>query len=389
VVVRNNRADRFGGGLFQAGCDIGLERKGLCWVGGIAEKVGSSYILSFEANTAGAAGGAVFTTCHSLGVCETVLRKTVGLPVLSGGGGTILSFLSNNAMGYGDDVASAPTGLVLSGTYATAYVPGQTSLDVSFSFLDGKGQSVGGTAERPISHMVQILILPVSADCTTFASCERLKLQSTESFLSRGDAILTSLKEDFVAPPLRYCQIGEPHVLIRVYVISSVQLDAPADLPTLQKTIKVDCHPCEPGWTRQETNDGLWTCVRCDKKQYIIDPNANECQPCAVGAVCEDGKFQPVSPADSVWNSSADGVYRIATCPPGFVLIRDEADPVSDRCVPCAPDTYSVEEAVFGERLWDRSVENYNQYCHPCPRSRAMCGGANDVRPLAGAPLMP
>ena len=373
----------------QAGCDIGLERKGLCWVGGIAEKVASSFILSFEANLAGAAGGAVFSSCHSLGICEMVLRKTVGLPVLSGGGGTILSFLSNKAMGYGDDIASAPTGLVLSGTYATAYVPGQSSLDVSFSLLDGKGQIVGGTTERPISHMVQILILPVSADCTTFASCERLKLQSTESFLSKGDAILTSLKEDFVAPPLRYCQIGVPDVLIRLYVISSAQLDAPADLPTLQKTIKVDCHPCEPGWTRQETSDGLWTCVRCDKKQYIIDPNANECQPCAVGAVCEDGKFQPVNPADSVWNSTADGVYRIVKCPPGFVLIRDEADPVSDRCVPCAPDTYSVEEAVFGERLWDRSVENYNQYCHPCPRSRAMCGGANDVRPLAGAPLMP
>jgi len=357
-------------------------------VGGIAEKVASSFILSFEANTAGTAGGAVYSSCHSLGVCETVLRKTVGLPVLSGGGGKILSFLSNKAMGYGDDVASAPTDLILSGTSVTAYVPGQTSLDVSFSFLDGKGQSVGGTAEQAISHMVQILILPVGADCTTFASCERFKLQSTESFLSRGDAIWTSLKEDFVSAPLRYCRIGEPFVLIRIYVISSAQLDAPADLPTLQKTIKVDCLLCQPGWTRQERSDGLWTCVRCDKKQYIIDPNANECQPCAVGALCEDGKFQPVNPTDSVWNSTADGVYRIARCPPGFVLIRDEADPVSDRCVPCAPDTYSVEEAVFGERLWDRSVENYNQYCHPCPRSRAMCGGANDVRPLAGAPLV-
>ena len=71
---------------------------------------------------------AEFSTCHSLGVCETVLRKTFGLPVLSGGGGKILSFLSNKAMGYGDDVASAPTDLILSGTSVTAYVPGQTSL---------------------------------------------------------------------------------------------------------------------------------------------------------------------------------------------------------------------------------------------------------------------
>jgi len=108
-------------------------------------------------------------------------------------------------------------------------------------------------------------------------------------------------------------------------------------------------------------------------------------QECPSGALCQDGSFTPVDPPTSVWNSTSDGFYRITRCPRGYVLIRDEAEPVSDRCVPCAADTYSVEEAVFGERLWDRSVENYNQHCHPCPRSRAMCGGANDVRPLAGA----
>ena len=247
---------------------------------------------------------------------------------------------------------------------------------------------MGGTSEQPVSHMVQLLVLPVSAvDCNKFASCERLKLQSTESFLSRGDASWTSLKEDFVAAPLRYCQIGEPHVLIRIFVSPGALLDAPADLPTLQQTIKVGCRPCKAGWKRQETSDGLWTCVRCDKKQYIIDPNTHQCRACPGGARCEFGGFTPVNPSDSVWNSTSDGVYRITKCPAGFVLIRDENEPVLDRCVACAADTYSVEEAVFGEKLWDRSVENYNQYCHPCPRARAMCSGANDLRPLAGAPF--
>jgi hypothetical protein len=50
---------------------------------------------------------------------------------------------------------------------------------------------------------------------------------------------------------------------------------------------------------------------------------------------------------------------------------KGRTEPTSDRCVACAPDTYSVEEAVFGEKLWDHSVENYNKYCHACARSRA------------------
>ena len=168
---------------------------------------------------------------------------------------------------------------------------------------------------------------------------------------------------------------------------TSSLLDAPSDWALLQQTVTVSCKPCIPGWTRRETSGGLWTCVRCDKKQYIIDPNAHTCAACPAGAICEDGAFIPVNPADSVWNKTSNGVYRITSCPAGYVLIRDENSPVLDRCVACAPDTYSVEEAVFGEQLWDLSVENYNQYCRPCPRSRARCSGTNDVRPIAGALL--
>ena len=124
--------------------------------------------------------------------------------------------------------------------------------------------------------------------------------------------------------------------------------------------------------------------MKCSRDEYVVDPKKGSCQPCPAGATCLDGAFTPSDPADSVWNSTSNGVMRITRCPAGFVLIRDQADPISDRCVACAPDTYSVEEAVFGEQLWDSSVENYNQYCLPCPRSRATCSGADDIRPLAG-----
>jgi hypothetical protein len=162
-----------------------------------------------------------------------------------------------------------------------------------------------------------------------------------------------------------------------------------SDLMTLQTSATVACLPCVPGWQRVEIFTaefpaGLWTCRACEKNQYIIDPNRDLCQQCAAGAQCTDGAFAPNDPADSVWNST-DGIYRITKCPPGYVLIRDEAEPVSDRCIPCSPDTYSVEAAVFGEKLWDSSVGNFNQYCHTCPRSRAMCSGGNDLRPIAGA----
>ena len=64
LVVRDNRASRHGGGLYQDGCDMGLEEKELCWVGGTAVQASASFALSFEGNSAGGSGGAIFTACH-------------------------------------------------------------------------------------------------------------------------------------------------------------------------------------------------------------------------------------------------------------------------------------------------------------------------------------
>ena len=138
--VRGNRAGRYGGGVFQRGCDMGLDEKGICFIGGTSAEASDAFILSFEDNSAEASGGSAHTTCWTLGVCEKVLKSLVALPNPGGDARKILFFHANTAAGYGSDVASAPSAITVSGEPATAYVPGQTSLDVTFSMLDSMGQ---------------------------------------------------------------------------------------------------------------------------------------------------------------------------------------------------------------------------------------------------------
>lgn len=277
VAFRSNRAGRHGGGLFQQDCDEGIKQKGLCWVGGISDQASSSFIVSFEANIAGGAGGSIYTTCFSLDICQEVTKMSIGLPTSSKG--KVLSFLSNEAGGYGEDLATAPSDLVL-GASQRNYVPGKTMLDVTFFMLDATGQVVVGSELQPISHMVHLHVLPATADCTTVYSCDLLRLQTPIYFLSNGKQKMTSTRDFNHNVPLMYCPLGaKSSVDIRLFVSPSSLLDAPSDLVSLQKTITVSCSPCEPGWTKV-TDGQLWTCTQCDLSEYIIDPNIFGCQPC-------------------------------------------------------------------------------------------------------------
>ena len=317
-------------------------------------------------------------------MCERVADKTIGLPNLSGTAVKLFNLVSNTAAGFGSDFASAPRSLVVA-QFATSYVPGKDSLNVSFSLLDSLQQQVVGSAESSISHLIQVLVLPVDSKCDSFESCELLKLQPPQPYLSSGTKMTTSLVDDFdFSIPLKFCQVGVQEVAIRLFAMASPMLDAPPDLPTLQKTVTASCLPCGAGWSRV-TEGGLWTCRKCEMSNYIIDPNRHDCQPCPEGALCDGSQLYP-KVKGSEWDSDAStGVYRLSRCPPGYVLIRDESVAFLDRCVACPPDTYSVVEAIYGQRLWTRLVENYlNNTCHPCPRRAAMCGGADNLRPLPG-----
>ena len=141
----------------------------------------ASFSLSFQANSAGGYGGAIATTCWTLAKCKSAMTLGLGLPI-SHGGANLLSFEANMAGGYGSDIATAPSELVL-GELAPVlgerlYVPGSTLLNVTFSMLDSMRQILRGSTENPISHMVQLLVLPRDTACDTFESCEQIKLQA-------------------------------------------------------------------------------------------------------------------------------------------------------------------------------------------------------------------
>lgn len=123
-------------------------------MGGLSDQASASLILSFEANSAGGAGGAVYTTCYSFGICQEAATKTIGLPASSGNIGRSLTFLLNTGLGYGPDIATAPAELVLKARTQQYYVPGSTNFDITFTLRDSQGQIVVGRDETPISHMV-------------------------------------------------------------------------------------------------------------------------------------------------------------------------------------------------------------------------------------------
>jgi len=90
-----------------------------------------------------------------------------------------ISFGSNAAAGYGADVATAPSELIIIDQQGELrYVPGQSIIDVTLQLVDSQGQVVVGSEHAGISHMLQLLVLPSKADCSTFASCELQKLQA-------------------------------------------------------------------------------------------------------------------------------------------------------------------------------------------------------------------
>jgi len=178
LVVTSNRAGQYGGGLYLQDCDVGFAQKKLCWIGGIDASTSASYLMSFEGNRAGAAGGGIYTSCFSLGKCQEVMNRTLGLPMASGRRVKMLSLVENVAGGFGNDVATAPATITVV-SHGQGYVPGQTSIDITFSLFDAQGRIVVGSPSMPIAHQVQLLVLPVDAICSTFEACERMKMQPT------------------------------------------------------------------------------------------------------------------------------------------------------------------------------------------------------------------
>ena len=162
--------------------------------------------------------GAIYTSCYSLGFCTQAMKMMIGIPTAIRSRREMISLVDNNAEGYGKDVATAPAKVrIVSG--GQQHIPGKTPLDFTFSLFDALGAPVRGSALLPVEHLVQLLVLPVQAVCSTFAICERLKIQPAESFLSSGEKETTSILLDYHHTIfLKYCQIGVSHVRFRLFL---------------------------------------------------------------------------------------------------------------------------------------------------------------------------
>ena len=79
-------------------------------------------------------------------------------------------------------------------------------------------------------------------------------------------------------------------------------------------------------------------CRTCERGQYVLDPDADPCRDCPVGAAC-NGSAATGLVAGSDW-VQVGRVVRLARCPPGHILVRDEAAPGLDQCVMCPPGTH-------------------------------------------------
>ena len=210
---------------------------------------------------------------------------TLGMPLAAGSSAEVISLLENTADGFGSDVATAPAKVSVV-SLRKEYVPGKTPLDITFSLADAQGSNIVGSAATPISHVVLLLALPVDALCTTFADCQRLQLQPTESYYSSGAQATTSIESRGI--PIRYCQMSVRDVQLRLFLSTGTtkrfhsasvrqtmeqrhtQESETADvffLPNEQETI----------WTSRARRDPI--CSRCRRAQgwrvFRVSPGGN------------------------------------------------------------------------------------------------------------------
>eukprot|EP00961_Rhodomonas_salina_P166766 2247463-Rhodomonas_salina.2 len=115
----------------------------------------------------------------------------------------------------------------------------------------------------------------------------------------------------------------------------------------------------------------------------VCDPR--ECQPCPAGLACQGGRLEP-EVAGSEWEEvrgAGSHYLRLAACPPGHVLVRNEEVPQLDQCIACPPGYYHTRRAVFGHSLTVRNAEDAAGECLPC-ETGATCPGGRALEPQAG-----
>ena len=372
VTFRNNRAIKgSGGAVYEAGCNSGLDGHGVCFFSGMSLDSGSAIVV-FEGNYAKVSGGAVYTDCDVLLPTCTKLMTTVRLGVPGAYGRNY--FRANAAGGYGSDVATAPSRLVMPNRSATAYVPGQDSVDLTLQLLDGLGTVVNGDG---LPYVITMLL------CQT-ADCSLSNALRTPTFFALDVNQVRTTGTTLVCP-------DRSDVYAFFYLTGTTAT-------RLQQTLRLQCLPCRAGQERVQTTN-IWRCDSCLATQYIVDPNHNACRKCPSGAKCDGSGL--VGLDGSGWQILGD-LYRIVSCPAGYIVIRDNSSdcvsvagvecktgPEFDHCFRCpgspAPGRFSFLGAAYPGPLVSITEDLVStSQCRPCPRGANCELGGNSVVPTPG-----
>eukprot|EP00281_Chroomonas_sp_CCMP1168_P014689 CAMPEP_0206216106 /NCGR_PEP_ID=MMETSP0047_2-20121206/2546_1 /ASSEMBLY_ACC=CAM_ASM_000192 /TAXON_ID=195065 /ORGANISM="Chroomonas mesostigmatica_cf, Strain CCMP1168" /LENGTH=304 /DNA_ID=CAMNT_0053638435 /DNA_START=170 /DNA_END=1081 /DNA_ORIENTATION=+ len=162
-------------------------------------------------------------------------------------------------------------------------------------------------------------------------------------------------------------------------------------------TFRLNRRPCPPGTSYVLD---LASCRFCRRLlEYAIDPDQDECQPIPTGvsyyyttypgityySFTSQGSGVVSKVPGAIW--SLNGIrptrYRLDSCPAGYILVRDEEQPLQDTCVLCPPGTFSNEDAVYatGVRVSATEVQA-PQLCDVCNPSLIKCNGGNSTSPI-------
>eukprot|EP00961_Rhodomonas_salina_P277380 3748372-Rhodomonas_salina.1 len=376
LILENNSAAHFGGGLWQDTCNGVLEASGRCFVGGMDARTQATVWVQVRGNTADV-GGAVATGCSNFEACDPLLAQTLGLPSAKHPRPTSLSMSDNVASGYGTDVATGPAHMVVEQGRASPYVPGQSVLDVRVTLLDAHQQVIRASRVE-LDYLLMLLVCPVEGPCSQSSAVQ------PAAFLAYSSGPVEVLASQVL---LQTCDSVANGVVLQLSLVR----EKLAAIQGLNQRVSVPCAPCQAGQTTVTTEtEGkvLRTCTACSRSQYCVDPLKAEygCEACPRGALCASGECL-----------LRHWPRLNATCESGELLVGDwELDPEPGRLrlvsCPARHELVTSVDGVFAPSVQQcrpctalEYVVNPNeQGCQPCPAS-CECDGEALSDPVAGA----
>jgi predicted outer membrane repeat protein len=340
-----NYAAGKGGAVYRDSCDTGSFRRSSCFIDGGASQTGSdpAQQIVFNSNIAGIAGGAVYVECTTFGpACTQLLNNTVHLP-FSRGEEYKVYFESNQAGGWGNDLATAPAKIDFvrsneQSTVSDSVGPGKSrqlsstpsdSDNADFSLLDSKSpQYIPG-----LESMNFTVVLFDNRSMIVRDSENVIRVRVCASVADGGctDDATSLIPVPFFPfdPDSGLCRVAGDHPIVCAIGRSAVDVHfsvAGAVIPPL--VAKVKCLLCPEGSSHLEDSvRGIWKCVFCLASQYIIDSNnpAHRCQNCPTGGTCNGSVLVGLVDGEIWMTDLSKGQYLLTSCPPGFYLSNTDS----------------------------------------------------------------